>query len=62
MEKRRGYSEKNCKLVNVSNLVKIKLKHANSKIKSLSMEIKSQLNLCNLCLHFLTSFLKLLAR
>ena len=40
--KRGGYSErKDYKLSNVSNLVKIKPKHANSKIKFLSREIKN---------------------
>ena len=35
------YREKNYKLSNVSDLVKIKPKHANSKIKFLSREIKN---------------------
>ena len=33
--------EKNCKLSNVSNLVKIRLEHANSRIKFFSQEIKN---------------------
>ena len=40
--------EKNYKLSNVSDLVKIKSKHVNSKIKFLSREIKN-LSICILC-------------
>ena len=36
-------------LSNVSDLVKIKPKHANSKIEFLSREIKTRTSICNFC-------------
>ena len=53
--KRRRYWGGNYKLINVSNLVKIKPKHANSK-SFYHGKLKIRLSICNLCWHFLTCF------
>ena len=50
--KRRRYWVENYKLINVSDLVKIKPKHANSK-SFYDGKLKTRLSICNLCWHFL---------